>query len=180
MMLKTKTALRDEIETITAKHWHKLLIADEWLTGVAVELFIEKVSQPKNIKRKQQKIVIADDGYCWLQIIPSDKHWWLTAIFDNNNKLVECYFDITYHSDPVSLSFVDLFLDVVYTSDKKIILLDQNELEAALKDGSIDRNIYDIALDAANDLISDLNKTDDFIHRIWQYHSLFSEVGNGK
>ena len=180
MMLKVKTALRDEIETITAKRWQKLLIADEWLTGVAVELFIDEVSQPKNIKRKQQKIVIADDGYCWLQIIPSDKHWWLTAIFDNNNKLVECYFDITYRNDPVNLSFVDLFLDVVYTADRKIVLLDQNELEAALTDGSIDRNTYDIALDAAKDLISDLNKNDDIIHRILEYHRLFSEVDDGK
>lgn len=172
-MLKTKTAQRDEIKEIVKKHCQKLLIDDEWFTGTVVGLFIEEVSRPINIKRKHQKIKIADNGFCWLQMIPDDKYWWLTAIFDDNGKLVECYFDITYRNDSENLSFVDLFLDVVYTSDKEIILLDQDELETALRAGLIDRHAYDAALDSVKDLLTCLNKTDDLIKRISRYYGLF-------
>lgn len=84
--------------------------------------------------------LLADEGWHWLQLAPREEHWWLTSMFDPQGQLVESYFDITLEndfSDPENPSFLDLFLDVAIPAGGKPVLLDEDELAAALFSGEI-------------------------------------------
>ena len=41
-----------------------------------------------------QNIIVADDNYKWLQILPDKKRYSMTVMFDNKGNPLEYYFDI--------------------------------------------------------------------------------------
>ena len=85
---------------------------------------------------------------------------------DDEEELIELYFDITngnYFDDLKNPYFYDLFLDIVVTKQKKIYVIDQNELQMAFDDNTITKEEYDRALDTADRLYHYLNENVDSI-----------------
>ncbi|MEG2488660.1 DUF402 domain-containing protein, partial [Anaerorhabdus sp.] len=105
---------------------------------------------------------IADNGYSWLQVARKDSHVWITAMFNENDELLECYFDITNKNiilpDGES-SFEDLYLDVVFFPNGQIDLLDEDELEDACVNGVITQQQVESAYNTANILMDWLKKS---------------------
>lgn len=122
---------------------------------------------------------IADNGYSWLQIARKDDHIWTTAMFDENNELLECYFDITnqnlIHPNGES-SFEDLYLDVVFFPDGQIDLLDEDELEEALQNDVITQQQYDLAYQTANQHIAWLQQIENQKNLIQLCNQVYGEL----
>ena len=103
---------------------------------------------------------IIDNNYRLLEFFDYNSKIKLTTFYDDNLEIIEWYFDISkelgkennipYHED--------LYLDVVVKPDGKIILLDEDELEEALKQNEITKEEYETSYKEANNLISILKE----------------------
>lgn len=144
------------------RHIHR----DEWLTlhdktyarerivfrGVETEaqlMHIGRVDESFSVPGKSGRVVIADDGYGWLQLAPKDGYWWMTAMYTPEGKPVQYYFDITGGNrltDSADAWFEDMYLDYVLHTDGTLVELDRDELEAALAAGEIAQEAYEAVL----------------------------------
>ena len=124
-------------------------------------LFIKKVTAPliKNYKNCQKKIV--DENFYWLQIGIENVNYWITAMYDNNKKIIQYYIDITSKNcinSNEETFFYDLFLDIVMLDNGELYLLDEDELKEALDEKNISINQYEFAYRKANEIMEYLSK----------------------
>ena len=106
-----------------------------------------------------RRVTLADSNYTWLQLAPSEGHWWLTVMYDPGGELIQYYFDITvrnFVSDLGEPMFEDLFLDIVMQPDGSLVLLDREELDAALAQDEITDEQYALAVRELEKLIGKL------------------------
>lgn len=130
--MKIKTMRRDEWLRPIEKEYTYMTLKES--NGEAGLLQIKKVNSPLYVFHDNQEKCIADDGYSWLQVARKDSHVWLTAMFNEKDELLECYFDITNKNIILfngNSSFEDLYLDIVFFPNGQIKLLDEDELEDA-------------------------------------------------
>ena len=115
-------------------------------------------------KKVVDKITIPDgscimnDNYEWLEFYDYNSKIKLTAIYDDQNQIIEWYFDIARkigkeNSTPYE---DDLYLDVLLIPNGEITLLDEDELQLAYDRLEISKEIYDMAYNEANQLINKL------------------------
>ena len=120
--------------------------------GLAHILVMDEVREPL----AKNGITIVEKGYTWLQIALKETHYWLTAMYNQADELVQIYFDITNgcsFEDPINPTFEDMFLDLVLLPDGTFRILDQDELEEALSAGLITRIQYETAKDDLEKLV---------------------------
>ena len=115
-------------------------------------------------KKVVDKITIPDgscimnDNYEWLEFYDYNSKIKLTAMYDDQNQIIEWYFDIARkigkeNSTPYE---DDLYLDVLLIPNGEITLLDEDELQLAYDRLEISKEIYDMAYNEANQLINKL------------------------
>ena len=95
---------------------------------------------PLTVHYHSRGVLIADAGYSWFQAAVPGARWWLTAMFDECDRLIQIYFDITGGSrfdDPENPTFEDMYLDIVVSADGSIEVVDRDELDEALQSGAI-------------------------------------------
>lgn len=124
------------------------------LCGVAGLLRLDGVREPLEVRFKDETMIIADNGYYWLQIAPKKEKWWLTVMYDGDGKCLQYYFDATLENiiDGENSRFRDLFLDLVAVPDGRLIILDGDELDDALSEGVITADEHKQAWDTVNAL----------------------------
>lgn len=176
MEVKLKNMSRSSWKRITKRDYKTEKIMENGIKGIASLLHIKEIESPL-VKSYEDgiSVKIADRDFYWLQIGIENKNYWITAMYDNNKKLVQYYIDITLKNlinyDEESY-FYDLFLDVVILPDNKVILLDEEELKQALKEEVINKTQYDLAYNMASKITSYIinNKSsfDDFCYRYFQ------------
>ena len=69
-------------------------------------------------------------------------------MYDNNDELVEIYFDITasnHFEDLDNPYFYDLFTDIVITNDGDVHIVDEDELDKAMEEKVISSEQYNLA-----------------------------------
>ena len=95
----------------------------------------------------------------------------LTAVYDENSKIIEWYFDIARRigiDDELPYED-DLYLDVVATPEGKLILLDEDELQVAYDRLEVSKSEYKMAYDEANKLMkrleNNVHKLEEFTNR---------------
>ena len=81
-------------------------------------------------------------------------------MYDDKKNLIQYYIDITdrniiKNSDSY---FIDLFLDVVITINEDGIILDEDELEAALKQNVINKKQYEVAYLKAKEILENIQQ----------------------
>ena len=106
---------------------------------------LDGMERPIVAKTPSGPLVVAADGFHWLQFAPRETCWWLTAMFDGKRRLVQFYFDVTFenHILPRGESWCrDAYLDVILEPDGTMRVLDADELEAALASGEITQAAY--------------------------------------
>ena len=105
------------------------------------------VSEPFRRVYGGEEIVLAADGYYWLQLALEGEHAWFTVMFDDHGNLLQIYVDVTNgnDTDKDNPTFEDLFLDYVVYGDT-VYELDRNELEDAYSSGVISYEQYQTAL----------------------------------
>lgn len=102
---------------------------------------------------------VIDDGYYILEILPKDENYAIRVYFDNNKNIIEYYIDITNGCGMEEESKVpyydDLYLDITITNGQ-IEVLDQDELENAFSNKSIDINTYNKAIKTKDKLLEEI------------------------
>ncbi len=145
------------IKTIRRDDWYRVLekeviIQDfSWkgIPGKISLLKINKVSSPLSIEYGSEKVKIVDTDYSWVQIALEHQFFWITSMFDEQDRLVEIYIDLTDGNvtgvdDPY---FADLYLDyVVHIQGDAVMELDRDELSEAYKNGAVTRLQYERTL----------------------------------
>lgn len=99
---------------------------------------------------------IMDNNYKWLEFYDYNSKVKLTAIYDENNEIIEWYFDIARKIGKENgVPFEDdLYLDVVVTSNGDISLLDEDELKEAFDRFEVNKEDYNMAYNEAEQLMN--------------------------
>ncbi|WP_242271733.1 DUF402 domain-containing protein [Bacillus cereus group sp. BfR-BA-01310] len=116
--------------------------------GILGILDIKKVREPSYKEYNSKELCIAGDEYTWMQYFINGKNFAITAMLDDQKKLVQYYIDVTkeYKIDERGLPyFDDLYLDVVLLPNGEIYVLDEDELEDAYSMGDITKEEYELA-----------------------------------
>lgn len=133
----------------------------ERFNGYASAIFIEKVHEKLVCNLDERQFCLADDGYVWIQRLPVEENWSVTTMFDENNNIIQWYFDITKQNS-IDMNgqpyFDDLYLDVVVFPSGEMVLFDEDELKEALESGDITQADFDLAYDEANKIMDGMAK----------------------
>ena len=141
---------------------------DENFEGAVSLIHMLKVSEPCIKRHDDFTIKIADDGFYWLQLAPKNKNWWLTVMFNEQEEITQYYFDITQENDVYEdkeSSFKDLYLDIVLTPDKRIYVLDEDELIEAYQKKEISEKEMELAYRIKDELTASLPQNEEKLHQ---------------
>lgn len=132
---------RTDWRRITKRRYTSCAEPDIFGTAGCVSLImIDEVIEPLTVHYSGRKVIIADAGYSWFQAAIPEAHWWLTAMFDADDRFIQIYFDITNGNrfdPPENPTFEDMYLDIVVSADGTVEIVDQEELDEALQSGAI-------------------------------------------
>lgn len=100
-------------------------------------------------------VCLQDNNYKWLEFYNYNAKVLLTAMYNQNNEIIEWYFDIARSiGKENNIPYEDdLYLDVLVKPNGEIILLDEDELKEAYERLEITKEEYDETYKVANDLI---------------------------
>jgi len=114
-----------------------------------------KVSKPYFLDKG---LCIQDTHYKWLKFYDYDSKIQLTAVYNENSKIVEWYFDIARSiGEENGIPYEDdFYLDVVLTPNGKVILLDEDEFEEAFKRNEMTKQEYEEGYKIAYELMKRL------------------------
>ena len=163
----------DEWKCITSKHRIGKQVDMPQIKGYIGLLTINTVSEKQIWKYNSKDVVVCDNGYHWLTIMPCDEFYCITAMMDSSYEVKVCYIDMIdtqgYDDDNVPY-FYDLYLDLVVYPNGDIITDDMDELQEALKTGEITELQYNRAMATSrklqNGLLSDIVKFKDYIKKM--------------
>ncbi len=144
---------------------------------------IHDITAPLVVTSAGIPVKVVERGYSWIQIAVKNARWWLTSMFDEEGTLLQMYFDITdgnRFDDSENPTFRDMYLDIVLRTDKKAVLLDQDELDEALEKGDITQSEYERTQAACAELYDYLIKhPDEIMTRCKEaYHALSPMLKN--
>ncbi|MFJ8527191.1 DUF402 domain-containing protein [Bacillus sp. NPDC094106] len=129
--------------------------------GMLGILHMKKVKEPSYKQYNNQKLCIVNDGYTWVQYFINGKNFAITAMLNEEQKLVQYYIDVAkeFEIDERGMPyFDDLYLDVVLLPNGDVYLLDEDELEEAYIDGDISKEEYNVAWDTVKWLLEVIEK----------------------
>jgi predicted RNA-binding protein associated with RNAse of E/G family/ribosomal protein S18 acetylase RimI-like enzyme len=146
---------KDLIKSIISK----IVRTDEiGVAGYVGLVQILEVNRPYMVGEKDLEICIADNGYKELTFLPDNENWQMTAIYDNQNNIIEWYFDITRKNsvDENGNPYCDdLYLDAALMPDGCILIFDEEQLKNAFNNGTVNQKDFDMAYDVLQKLIDD-------------------------
>lgn len=150
--------------------WHRSILRREYVSrdcemygyrGKESLLVMREVSETLTAHDAGEDALIVEKDYAWVQIALEGLPFWLTAMYDAQGRLIQIYFDITAGNrfdDLENPTFIDMYLDIVVNSRGELYVLDQDELDAALADGTISQDVHDRAEAACRQLYDYLMK----------------------
>lgn len=150
------------IKDMKRSDWHRVLSKDYVardfdmgsIQGQMSLSILRELTGPLTVHYPFGDVLIADKDFRWLQIALEGQYFWITAMYDSNERLINLYFDITggnCFDNPDNPNFEDMYLDIVAT-DNVLMILDQDELDEALENGDISREEYDHAESVCREL----------------------------
>lgn len=184
LQIKKKTLSRAEWYSDSQRTYRYIYHKDDYFEGGIGLISFVGLEKPDTVPSKGGELCIADNGYHWLELAPINSNVVLTAMFDKENHIFQCYFDITKENIVASdgdATFLDAFLDVVVTGYNEPVVLDLDELDLALSNEVITQKEHDKYMDESHKLISALNKNrDKFYEILTEYFYMISNSNNPK
>lgn len=186
MEIQKKYMKKKNWKRVTEREYISDTIEENNIRGVASLLFIKKVESPSFKEYKNNiKVKIADEKFYWLQLAIENQNYWITAMYDDKKNIVQYYIDITEKNviDTKEDSyFYDLFLDIVILKTGEVILLDENELEEALKEKVINQEQYELAYNKAKNIMEFVSKEKDKLEYFCNkyFNQLLSKMQSNK
>lgn len=158
-------------------------IDEEYFKGNICLLKLNRVENPWYVKDFGKIDCIVDNNYKWLEIYPDNEKYAITAMYNDKNELIEWYFDMAKNIGKENgIPYIDdLYLDLVIKQDGTVVILDENELEAALKTGDITEEDFELAYNTMRRIkskyVNNLDELYDFTNKLYK---MFYEVLNNK
>ncbi|MBO4600821.1 MAG: DUF402 domain-containing protein [Bacilli bacterium] len=149
------------LDDTSIKKFHSKVVETDALKGVVGIIKWLDVKEKVEVHYNFKDEVIVDSNYTWIQVAPFDSNYWIKAMYDENNNLVEIYIDVTkenHFDDITNPSYEDLFLDVVVPSKGHIYQMDDVELMRAYNEKLISEKEYKMAKVVCKKLIQFLNE----------------------
>mgnify|MGYP002427412289 CR=1 FL=1 len=136
-------------------------------------LTINSVSEKQVWKYNKKDVIVCDNGYHWLTILPDNEFYCITVMMDDSYKIKVCYIDMIdtqgYDDDKVPY-FYDLYLDLVVYPNGDIVIDDMDELQKALEMGEITSLQYNRAITTSHKLqcglLSDIVKFQNYVREM--------------
>ena len=135
-------------------------VADEYFNGDIYYYNFIEVNSPIIIPNGK---CIIDNNYKWIEFYDYSSKIKLTAIYDENSKIIEWYFDIAREigkDDGIPYED-DLYLDVVVTPNGEVTLLDEDELNEAYNKREMTKEEYENAYKQSEQLMNKLKNNKD-------------------
>ncbi|MEA4832948.1 hypothetical protein SDC9_143525 [bioreactor metagenome] len=167
--MKRKRLDRDIWTSITSKRYIQKQIKNSDFNGIVSLLYIDDVSTASRWKYPDKEITVCDKGMKWLQIMPFDEYYVITAMINDQSNINIWYIDMIankgFSEDNVAF-FDDLYLDLTVRPNGDIDIDDMDELEDALKQNDITDDLFNLALSTKEKLqkgiLTDIPKFNDF------------------
>lgn len=156
MEIVRKTLSRQEWYSDAERRFEHRMVSEPEFEGAVGLITFTDIKKPFMIHSSKGDFCIADRGYQWLEVVPKDGHWALTAMFHEDGELFQQYFDITQKNDVTEdgdAAFYDMFLDVVVAGRQKPVLLDAEELTQAFQIGILTIKEYEMAKEQAEKIV---------------------------
>jgi len=151
--MKVKDGAGNFVKLIKKKKYVIKEIKDDMFDAYISLVDVVQVDDNIIIKRDSgEDVCILAEGYKWVQVFPKNDKYMLTAIYDENSKLIELYFDMIYEStvkDDIPYA-KDLYLDLAVTPERVKYVLDEDELLEALSKKEITDDDYIMAHNTLN------------------------------
>lgn len=164
------------------KYTSKVMHIDDIFSGFISFVMIQKVHEKLFVDYDTSEICLFDDGYKCLIFLPDNQNWCVSAVYDDLDRLVEWYFDMTKENsidEQGNPFFMDLYLDIAVSPDFKIRILDEDELKEALSSGDITKYDFDMAYMTCDALIKNVIPNKEFIVSFFNsYLKLFDVIMN--
>lgn len=184
-LIRVKPNIKDIVfgyRDLARNDWKRIIEKDVVIDDIKTDLFegkvsllkIKKVVSPLSVDSPVGKVIIANNGYKHLKIAPKNQNWWLTVMFDENDNLIESYFDITRVNcfDTEIPYFIDMKLDVCIPANDDPSIMDAEDLKEIFDKGMITKEDYDNAYLTANKIINIYNNDRDsyykFIYELYR------------
>ena len=108
----------------------------------------------------QNDVIAMDDGYYVIEIVPKNKNYALRLFLNDKKEIIEYYFDIIKESgidkELRVPYFIDLYLDITIQKNGKVNILDEEELNDALKSKDITKKDYELVLKVKEQLLKEI------------------------
>lgn len=166
--MKIRSADRADWQRILARRFAVRRIDTPDYHGYVSLLRIDAVEEPLYATFGQKRVRIADRGYDWLQHFPDGARYALLSAFDEQGELVQWYIDVIGRMglDERGVPWwEDLYLDIVISPEGETLLLDVDELDEALQQGTVTQGEYNLAWREASTLLSALEE--DLFPLLW-------------
>jgi predicted RNA-binding protein associated with RNAse of E/G family len=127
--------------------------------GYVTNWTLTDVQEPLTFTYGDRQICAADKGYTWQQYFPAGEAYTLTVMYDAAGQVIQWYFDMCKEhgiGDDGVPWFYDLYLDILVLRTGEVMLLDEEELEAALADGIVSADEYELAWRTAKKLMDEI------------------------
>ena len=153
---------------------------NEFFEGKVCYLNMQEVNPPLSVISSVGKVTIADNNYKNLIFAPKGKNWWLTIMFDDQDNIIESYFDITRINDfsnPENPYFVDMKLDICIPYEHEPTIMDEDELKIVYEHGLITKEDYENAYATAKKIISTYNShKEEYYKYIYNMYHKFKDL----
>jgi uncharacterized protein len=159
--MKRLLANRPDWRRILQRRYYQTYLSTPTFRGYATLLCLDAVREPLIVQTQSGPLCIVDAGYQWLQLFPQNQRYTITTMYDAAGLVVQWYIDICAQTGVSEAGIPwldDLYLDIVVTPDRKVDLLDAEELDEALRSEEIGPSDYDVAWREANRLMEQFSR----------------------
>ena len=156
MEVKIKNLDRREWYSDSDRDFECVYLKDDFFEGGLGLITFTGIKGPDEVDTPDGRhLCIADKGYQWLELAPKGKNYVITSML-HGDEIFQHYVDITLRNEIApngDAVFYDLFLDVVFGGDCEPSVIDKEELEEAFSEGTINKEQFELAQKAADEVI---------------------------
>lgn len=159
-VMKTKYLDKRGWRRLLQSDYHEKIIqykGEKMLTGI---IEIKAVRSPLTVPILNKKVLVCDAGYRWLQILPENRDYSITVMYDRQWRILQYYFDINlkHFLEPGNARRLDIYLDVLALPDGRYELVDEADIKRARKRREVSKEQFDFAYNTAHDVMDELEK----------------------
>lgn len=157
--MKRKFADRSNWRRLVERRFKMSYMENDVFRGYVAAIYLDRVISPLNITAGGREVCVIDNGYVWMQHFPLNSNHTMTTMFNRDREIVQWYFDISKEIGVDSRGIPyqdDLYLDVVLLPSSEIELIDEDDLEEALRSRKITLGDYELAYREAKKLMEQL------------------------